>query len=109
MHVRQHGEAARSGLAVAEAHRRLAGSGRRTGRGRRVVVRPARPETPRRLLESAGEPVKAAVLIDERAAALAEANRHVTAVESALDDVPIAAGAGDDLRSLLDFLVRRDL
>lgn len=54
----------------------------------------------------------AAVLIDEaggRAAALAEASRHVTAVESALDDVPIAAGAGDDLRSLLDFLVRRDL
>ncbi|KOU69292.1 polyprenyl diphosphate synthase [Streptomyces sp. MMG1533] len=64
------------------------------------------------LLESAGDPAEAAVLIDEaggREAALAEAHRHVTAVESALADVPIAGGAADDLRSLLAFLVRRDL
>ncbi|MFE9444529.1 polyprenyl synthetase family protein [Streptomyces sp. NPDC006602] len=64
------------------------------------------------VLEGAGEPEEAAALIDEtggRAAALAETRRHVAAVESAIADVPIVAGAADDLRSLLDFLVRRDL
>ncbi|MFD3619547.1 polyprenyl synthetase family protein [Streptomyces sp. NPDC058676] len=64
------------------------------------------------LLESAEEPEEAAALIDEaggRAAALAEARRRVTAVDSALADVPIVSGAAADLRSLLDFLVRRDL
>ncbi|MFD3497477.1 polyprenyl synthetase family protein [Streptomyces sp. NPDC058678] len=64
------------------------------------------------LLESAEEPEEAAALIDEaggRAAALDEARRRVTAVDSALADVPIVSGAAADLRSLLDFLVRRDL
>ncbi|WP_217242726.1 polyprenyl synthetase family protein [Streptomyces sp. AC555_RSS877] len=64
------------------------------------------------LLESAEEPGEAAALVDEaggRAAALAEARRQVTAVDSALADVPITQGAAADLRSLLGFLVRRDL
>ncbi len=64
------------------------------------------------LLESAEEPEEAAALVDEaggRAAALAEARRQVTAVDSALADVPITGGAAADLRSLLGFLVRRDL
>ncbi|WP_329344321.1 polyprenyl synthetase family protein [Streptomyces sp. NBC_01352] len=64
------------------------------------------------LLESAQEPAEAAALIEEaggRAAAPAEARRHVAAVESALAGLPIATGAADDLRSLLGFLVRRDL
>ncbi|MGV9943731.1 polyprenyl synthetase family protein [Streptomyces sp. NPDC003401] len=65
-----------------------------------------------RLLESGGDPVEAAALTEEaggRAAALAEARRQVSAVESALAGAPLRAGAADDLRSLLDFLVRRDL
>lgn len=65
-----------------------------------------------RLLESGGDPVEAAALAEEaggRAAALAEARRQVSAVESALAGAPLRAEAADDLRSLLDFLVRRDL
>ncbi|WP_079051392.1 polyprenyl synthetase family protein [Streptomyces curacoi] len=67
------------------------------------------------VLESAGEgadPGAAAALIEEaggRAAALAEARRQVTAVAAALADVPLEAGPARELRSLLDFLVRRDL
>ncbi|KOG35193.1 polyprenyl synthetase family protein [Streptomyces resistomycificus] len=64
------------------------------------------------VLESAGDPAVAAALIDEaggRTAALAEARRHVAAAEAALAGLPIPAGAADDLRSLLDFLVCRDL
>lgn len=64
------------------------------------------------LVESAAEPAEVAALIEEsggRSAGLAEARRHVTAAEAALADVPLAAGAVGELRSLLDFLVRRDL
>ncbi|MFF5483266.1 polyprenyl synthetase family protein [Streptomyces sp. NPDC012935] len=64
------------------------------------------------LLESAADPGEVASLIEEaggRSAALAEARRHVTAVEAALADVPLKARPAGELRSLLDFLVRRDL
>lgn len=64
------------------------------------------------LLESAADPADAADLIEElggRSAALAEARRHVIAAEAALADVPLEAGAAGELRSLIDFLVRRDL
>ncbi|MEY9988842.1 geranylgeranyl diphosphate synthase type I [Streptomyces sp. V4I8] len=64
------------------------------------------------LLESAADAGEVAALIEEaggRSATLAEARRHVTAVEAALADVPLEAGAAGELRSLLDFLVRRDL
>ncbi|MFG2127468.1 polyprenyl synthetase family protein [Streptomyces sp. NPDC048751] len=64
------------------------------------------------LLESGGDPGEAAVLVEEaggRAAALAEAHRHLAAVESALAAVPLEAAAVEELRSLLDFVVRRDL
>jgi geranylgeranyl diphosphate synthase type I len=64
------------------------------------------------VLESGGAPEEAAALIERaggREAALAEARRHIAAVEAVLTDVPLAAGASDELRSLLDFLVRRDL
>ncbi|WP_217209755.1 polyprenyl synthetase family protein [Streptomyces sp. AC550_RSS872] len=65
------------------------------------------------LLESpAADPGEVAALIEEaggRSAALAEARRHVSAVEAALAGVPLEAGPAGELRSLLDFLVRRDL
>lgn len=64
------------------------------------------------LLESGVDPAEAAVLIEEsggRSAALAQARRHVTAVETALADVSLEARAAEELRALLDFLVRRDL
>jgi geranylgeranyl diphosphate synthase, type I len=64
------------------------------------------------LLESAGDPAEAAALIEEaggRSAALAEARRQVSAVQAALADVPLESRAAGQLRSLLDFLVRRDL
>ncbi|MFC9129923.1 polyprenyl synthetase family protein [Streptomyces sp. NPDC057099] len=64
------------------------------------------------LLESGDEPDAAAALIEEaggRSAALAEARRHLAVVETALAGVPLAAGAAGELRSLLDFLVRRDV
>ncbi|MBX9361810.1 polyprenyl synthetase family protein [Streptomyces sp. WAC04114] len=64
------------------------------------------------LLESGGAPETAASLIEEaggRSAALAEARRHITAVEAALADLPSTTRAADELRSLLDYLVRRDV
>ncbi|WP_435282843.1 polyprenyl synthetase family protein [Streptomyces koelreuteriae] len=64
------------------------------------------------LLESGEDPAAAAALIEEaggRSAALAEARRHIAAVETALAGAPLAAGAVSELRSLLDFLVRRDV
>ena len=63
------------------------------------------------LLETGGAPETAAALIEEaggRSAALAEARRHLGAVEAALAGVPLAAHAAGDLRSLLAYLVRRD-
>jgi geranylgeranyl diphosphate synthase type I len=64
------------------------------------------------LLESSADPAEMASLIEEsggRSAALTEARRHVTAVEAALADVPLKAGPARELRTLLDFLMRRDL
>ncbi|MGC5040560.1 polyprenyl synthetase family protein [Streptomyces sp. DT190] len=64
------------------------------------------------LLRSGNEPEAAAALIEEaggRAAALTEARRHLTAVETTLAHVPLAPGAAGELRALLAFLVRRDL
>ncbi|QEU84214.1 polyprenyl synthetase family protein [Streptomyces viridosporus] len=79
-----------------------------------VLVALRTPVAPRlaALLESGTDPAAAAALIEEaggRSAALAEARRHLTAAEAALTAVPLEAGAAADLRSLLDFLVRRDL
>ena len=64
------------------------------------------------LLEAGGDPEEAATLIETtggRSAALAEARRHITAVETALADAALETGAVDELRSLLGYLVRRDL
>ncbi|MFH0521525.1 polyprenyl synthetase family protein [Streptomyces sp. M41] len=64
------------------------------------------------LLESATDPGTAATLIEEsggRAAGLAAARRHIRAADTALSAVPLTPGAVTELRSLLDFLVRRDL
>lgn len=64
------------------------------------------------ILRSAQDPESAAALIEEaggRTAALAEARRHMAAAQTALAGVPLAAGPADELRSLLEFLVRRDL
>ncbi|XUL93267.1 polyprenyl synthetase family protein [Streptomyces galilaeus] len=64
------------------------------------------------LLESGAEPAVAAGLIEEaggRTATLAEARRHIAAAETALAGVPLEAGPADELRSLLEFLVRREL
>ncbi|MFI6035943.1 polyprenyl synthetase family protein [Streptomyces sp. NPDC051315] len=63
-------------------------------------------------LEAGGDPAETAALVEEaggRAAALAEARRQVAATEAALTGVPLRARATDDLRTLLEFLVRRDL
>ncbi|WP_030613603.1 polyprenyl synthetase family protein [Streptomyces fulvoviolaceus] len=65
-----------------------------------------------RLLEADAEPEVLAALMGEaggRTAALAEARRNIAAVEAALAGVPLEAGAADGLRSLLHYLVRRDL
>ncbi|MFE0255854.1 polyprenyl synthetase family protein [Streptomyces sp. NPDC059010] len=65
----------------------------------------------RALLESDAAPGEVAALIEEsggRSAALTEARRQVSAAESALADVPLEAEAAQALRSLIDFLVRRD-
>lgn len=65
-----------------------------------------------RLLEADAEPAALAALVDEaggRTAALAEARGNIAAVEAALAAVPLETGAADELRSLLDYLVRRDL
>ncbi|MFE9597968.1 polyprenyl synthetase family protein [Streptomyces hokutonensis] len=64
------------------------------------------------LLESDVEPAVTAGLIEEaggRTATLAEARRHIAAVETALAGVPLEAGPADELRSLLEFLVHRAL
>ncbi|MDT9699092.1 polyprenyl synthetase family protein [Streptomyces sp. P17] len=64
------------------------------------------------LLESGEDSGRAAALIEEaggRSAALREARRRIGEAEAALDAVPLEAGAAGELRSLLDFLVRRDL
>ncbi|WP_308299041.1 polyprenyl synthetase family protein [Streptomyces sp. GESEQ-35] len=64
------------------------------------------------LLEADGEPAEAAALIEAaggRSVALAEARRHVAAAEVALSDAGLRRSAVDELRSLLDFLVRREL
>ncbi|WP_427917784.1 polyprenyl synthetase family protein [Streptomyces sp. cg40] len=64
------------------------------------------------LLESGAEPAATAHLVEEaggRTATLAEARRHIAAAEAALAGVPMAAEPADELRSLLEFLVRRDL
>ncbi|MDV9177038.1 polyprenyl synthetase family protein [Streptomyces sp. W16] len=64
------------------------------------------------LLESGAEPAVTAGLIEEaggRTATLAEARRHIAAVETTLAGVPLETGPADELRSLLEFLVRRDL
>lgn len=63
------------------------------------------------LLETGGAPETTAALIEQaggRSAAMAEARRHITAVETALAGAPLAAGAAGELRSLLAYLVRRD-
>ncbi|WP_064455611.1 polyprenyl synthetase family protein [Streptomyces hygroscopicus] len=55
---------------------------------------------------------RAAALIEQaggRSAALAEADRHIAAVETCLDGLPLAPGAVAELRTLLDFLVRREI
>ncbi|MFJ3445901.1 polyprenyl synthetase family protein [Streptomyces sp. NPDC086081] len=64
------------------------------------------------LLRSGDDPEQAAALIERaggRTAALAEARRQVTAVETALADLPLAPRAAGELRSLLGFLVRREV
>ncbi|MET9683760.1 polyprenyl synthetase family protein [Streptomyces coeruleorubidus] len=64
------------------------------------------------LLEAGDDPGAAAELIERagaRAAAMAEARRHLAAVETALAGVPLEARALGELRSLLGFLVRRDV
>ncbi|MBG0857535.1 polyprenyl synthetase family protein [Streptomyces spinoverrucosus] len=64
------------------------------------------------LLKSVGDPAEAAALVAAaggRTAALAEARRQIDAGRAALAGVPLDARADAELRSLLDFLVRRDL
>ncbi|MFE0800046.1 polyprenyl synthetase family protein [Streptomyces sp. NPDC058812] len=64
------------------------------------------------LASDAADPEEAAALIDEaggRTAALAEAHRCLGAAEAALAEVAPGAETARELRSLLDFLVRRDL
>ncbi|MFF4152181.1 polyprenyl synthetase family protein [Streptomyces sp. NPDC001651] len=64
------------------------------------------------LLESAADPAEIADLVDRaggRTAALAEARHHATAACAALDGAPLAAGPAAELRSLLDFVVRREV
>ncbi|NUS05703.1 MAG: polyprenyl synthetase family protein [Nonomuraea sp.] len=63
------------------------------------------------LLED-GDPAEVATLIETlggRAEALAEARAHIAAVEAALADVALPAQSVEELRSLLEYLVRRDL
>ncbi|MEV7992824.1 polyprenyl synthetase family protein [Streptomyces sp. NPDC086077] len=64
------------------------------------------------LMESAGDPAEAAELIAAtggRTAALAEARRHIDAGEAALADASLDAGAAAEPRSVVGFLVRRNL
>ncbi|AEM84865.1 polyprenyl synthetase family protein [Streptomyces violaceusniger] len=55
---------------------------------------------------------RAADLIEQaggRSAALAEADRHIAAVERCLDGLPLKPRASAELRTLLGFLARRDI
>ena len=64
------------------------------------------------LLDADGDPEEAAALIETlggRTEALAEARTHIAAVEAALADAPLRARPVEELRSLLEYLVRRDL
>ncbi|MFG2788010.1 polyprenyl synthetase family protein [Streptomyces sp. NPDC048419] len=64
------------------------------------------------LLDTGEDPEEAAALIETaggRSAAMAEARRHLAAVEAALADAALDARAVDDLRALLEYLVRRDV
>ena len=64
------------------------------------------------LLDAGGEPAEAAALIETlggRTEALAEARVHIAAVEAALTDAALQARPVEELRSLLEYLVRRDL
>jgi geranylgeranyl diphosphate synthase type I len=64
------------------------------------------------LLDRGDAPAEAAALIEAgggRSAALTEVRRHITAVETVLAGLPLTDRAVTELRSLLDFLVRRDL
>ncbi|NJQ01957.1 polyprenyl synthetase family protein [Streptomyces zingiberis] len=64
------------------------------------------------LLTSGADPREAAALIERaggRAAALHEARGHLGAAEAALADVSPRGTAGDELRALSAFLVRREL
>lgn len=64
------------------------------------------------LLETGGDLEEAAALIEcagGRSAAVAEARRHLAAVEAALAGVALEQGAVDELRALLEYLVRRDV
>ena len=65
-----------------------------------------------RLLDAGGAEEEAAALIEAaggRATALTEVRRHITAVEAALGDMPLQGRAVHGLRSLLGFLMRREL
>ncbi|MCX5054974.1 polyprenyl synthetase family protein [Streptomyces sp. NBC_00474] len=64
------------------------------------------------LLAAGGDPEEAAALIDAlggRSAAMAEARHHITAAETALAEAALETEAVDELRSLLGYLVRRDV
>jgi geranylgeranyl diphosphate synthase type I len=64
------------------------------------------------LLEAGGNPEEAAALIEAtggRSAALTEARRHLTAAETALTNATLATRPTDELRSLLEYLTRRDV
>ncbi|GAA2472553.1 polyprenyl synthetase family protein [Streptomyces longisporus] len=64
------------------------------------------------LLDAGGDPAESATLIDTlggRTEALTEARAHIAAVEAALADVALPARPVEELRSLLEYLVRRDL
>ncbi|MGW1747349.1 polyprenyl synthetase family protein [Streptomyces sp. NPDC002092] len=64
------------------------------------------------LLDADGDPSEAATLIETlggRTEALAEAHARIAAVEAALADVALPARPVEELRSLLEYLVRRDL
>ncbi|MEU6146750.1 polyprenyl synthetase family protein [Streptomyces sp. NPDC047081] len=64
------------------------------------------------LLDRGDAPEEAAALIEAlggRAGALAEARRHTDAVETALAEVSLEVRAGEELRALLDDLLRRDM
>jgi geranylgeranyl diphosphate synthase type I len=64
------------------------------------------------LLDTGEDVEEAAALIEAtggRTAAMAEARRHITAVEGALTDAPLQQRAVDELRALLEYLARREV